>query len=1154
MLLSWSKISRWGTRISLFFALILAPLFSSNFNRVAGQEQNHGFRIGYHKETGKVNFIGVDPAKEFKLPNENLYSSLAIERPMAYLNHFGQMLGLSNPRQELMEISQLKEAAGRFSTRYQQVYNGVPILAGELVVNLRGDRSLLSISGEISPDLSLSTVPKVSPGQAQRIAIVEVSKAYGLPEPELVASPPELWIFDERLLLPSARPAELVWKIGVRGVNRLDIEELVLVNAQSGGTSLHFNTVDQSWISLVNLLDGEGFDNTQPHSTNQSIEASLASDASNLFLPYVVYPAGDWAYAVGIGDFNNDSRLDVAMTGYTGVVMEMKLFIFHQGEDGVMEGPVEYPARSRPETLTVGDFNNDGLDDIAVGSFDWPWLDVFLQNLEGSLNPAVSYEVGDRTHSIKSGDVNNDGRDDIVLAYFGEDYIDVLYQNSVSGFASPVRYSSATGQDVEVDIGDINNDGLLDVIKSNETASDPNDIVSVYLQNPDGTLNGPGGLDPGGPCEGIAIGDLTGDGLEDIIITDISARPGNWLIVTEQDAGGGFNAPVEYGTYTDPGPIETGDVSLDGQQDVVVAHDGSGMVSVMVQLPDGTLSDYRIFPVPNNTHYSQQGVGIGDVTGDDLPDIVLATYGFGLVVLEHAPVLSPSTGPTGNRETYDANNETMLPGTIYCNQSQPYCTGGFDPHVDAAHYYAGDTHAFYKDHHDRNSIDNNDIVIVSTTHYDMDYQATFWSPSEQQVVYGDGYGYPLADDVVAHELTHGITQHTSNLFYCYQSGAINESFSDLWGEFIDQTNGAGDDSLPVKWLIGEDVEGLAAVRNMANPPAFEDPDKMTSQYYYTGSSDYGQFGDNGGVHTNSGVNNKAIYLATDGGDFNGYHVDGLGINKVAAIYYEVQTNLLTSGADYLDLYHALYQGCLNLIGGDEGIVSSDCDEVRKATNAVEMNLEPILGYNPEADLCPETQDIINIFYDDLEQGASNWIFRAESGASSWGWESGNSKSGTGMLWGKDENGLSDSYAEMNVDISLPTGKTTYLFFAHSFGFEDPNYDGGWLEYSIDGGSNWYDATTLFDSGFDYTGPIYDPGPIEGANPNRGHIAFVGDSHGYVSSRYDLTQIAGENVRFRWRLSTDAYVYDLGWFVDDVRVYGCSGSPLLLYLPIIANNE
>ncbi|HEU4744871.1 MAG TPA: M4 family metallopeptidase, partial [Anaerolineales bacterium] len=194
-----------------------------------------------------------------------------------------------------------------------------------------------------------------------------------------------------------------------------------------------------------------------------------------------------------------------------------------------------------------------------------------------------------------------------------------------------------------------------------------------------------------------------------------------------------------------------------------------------------------------------------------------------------------------------------------------------------------------------------------------------------QVVYGDNMA---ADDVVAHEITHGVTEYTSNLIYYGQSGAINESFSDVWGEFIDQTNGSGTDSPSLKWLIGEDT-ALGVIRSMSNPPAYGDPDKMSSPYYYTGSDD------NGGVHINSGVNNKAAYLMVEGGTFNGRTILAIGMDKTAAVYYEAQVNHLTMGANYNDLYYALLQACQNLTGVD-GITENDCEQVRLAAEAVEM--------------------------------------------------------------------------------------------------------------------------------------------------------------------------------------------------------------------------
>jgi hypothetical protein len=208
--------------------------------------------------------------------------------------------------------------------------------------------------------------------------------------------------------------------------------------------------------------------------------------------------------------------------------------------------------------------------------------------------------------------------------------------------------------------------------------------------------------------------------------------------------------------------------------------------------------------------------------------------------------------------------------------------------------------------------------------YGIGYQNAFWNGS--QVVYGDNMA---ADDVVAHEITHAVTQYTSNLIYSYQSGAINESFSDLWGEFIDQANGLGNDAPSVKWLIGED-SALGVIRSMSDPTFYGQPDKMSSPYYYHGSSD------NGGVHTNSGVNNKAAYLMVVGGMFNGRTITGIGMDKTAAVYYQAQVYHLTMSANYNDLYYALIQACQNLIGGADGITQNDCQQVKTAAEAVEM--------------------------------------------------------------------------------------------------------------------------------------------------------------------------------------------------------------------------
>ncbi|MBI4746114.1 MAG: M4 family metallopeptidase, partial [Deltaproteobacteria bacterium] len=483
-----------------------------------------------------------------------------------------------------------------------------------------------------------------------------------------------------------------------------------------------------------------------------------------------------------------------------------------------------------------------------------------------------------------------------------------------------------------------------------------------------------------------------------------------------------------------------------------------------------------------------------------------------------------------SRLTYTANNTTTLPGTLVCNESNPTCTGG-DADAVAAHRYAGDTYDFYFNYHGRDSIDGAGMSISSTVHYDVvGYQNAFWDGT--QMAYGDGFSQ--ADDVVGHELTHGVTDHTSNLLYYYQSGAINESFSDLWGEFIDLMNGSGTDTDAVRWKMGEDLPVTGAIRDMKDPTLFSNPDKMTSPNY-----DYdADFLDNGGVHTNSGINNKAVYLMTDGDTFNGTTVTGLGITKVAKIYYEAQTHLLTSGSNYYDLYQYLYQACLNLVGASS-ITSGDCQQVRNATDAVEMNLEPAAGYEPIVSPCPAGQAANDLFFDDMEN-STHWNASYLTGANPWLFVTGYAASGATSLYVDDIGSTSDSVAYMNTDITLPAN--AFLHFKHAFGFETDTtitptyYDGGALEYSADSGSAWTDAGTLWATGKSYGGTVYSLG----TNPLAGRSAFVGDSHGYVTSKYDLNALAAQNVRFRFREANDSSAAGpLGWVVDDVRIYTCN---------------
>jgi len=179
--------------------------------------------------------------------------------------------------------------------------------------------------------------------------------------------------------------------------------------------------------------------------------------------------------------------------------------------------------------------------------------------------------------------------------------------------------------------------------------------------------------------------------------------------------------------------------------------------------------------------------------------------------------------------------------------------------------------------------------------------------------------------------------------------------------------------------MGEDIPGIGAIRNMANPIAFGDPGKTSDTQFVCSGIEY----DNDGVHINSGVPNHAYALMVDGGTYNGITVNPIGLTKAGKIQYRVLTRYLTSGSNFLDYYHALQQACTDLVG-TAGITDNDCVQVRKALDAVEMSQTPC-DMPQEPALCPSGQAPINLFYDDLEDlgTAGNWRNRVISGLNHW---------------------------------------------------------------------------------------------------------------------------------------------------------------------------
>ncbi|MDA8241329.1 MAG: M4 family metallopeptidase [Nitrospiraceae bacterium] len=502
------------------------------------------------------------------------------------------------------------------------------------------------------------------------------------------------------------------------------------------------------------------------------------------------------------------------------------------------------------------------------------------------------------------------------------------------------------------------------------------------------------------------------------------------------------------------------------------------------------------------------------------------------------------TGLAKNRIIYDNLDSSSygLPGNGPVRIEGQAATGIAD--ADNAYKYAGWTYDFYSSL-GRDSIDNLGMQLISTVRYcdgihPCPLTDVYWDTTHEQMVYGQGYASAL--DIVAHEMTHGITRHTSRLFNYMQSGAVSESLSDVFGKLVELQYEPP--ALADRWLIGKNLpSGIGPLRDMKNPRShiggawYKDPDRMTSANFYCSSLG------TDGLHRNAGVNNKAAYLMVDGssaefgGIFNGYAVAGIGADKVAKIYYEAQTNLLTSGSDYEDLYNALQLACENLIG-TTGITDADCVQVTNAVNAVEMNLQPTNCAAPEAPLCGTGLVPKDVFFDNFESGGG-WVPSFVVGANAWHIPSLEyATSGVNSIWGEDLDSRSESYVTMNSDVPLPAG--AYLHFRHAYDFEAPDSDGGVLEYSTDGGTQWWDVGTLPSTPVNgYSGVVSSPS----TNPYTGRNAFVGTSNGYISSRLDLKDLHDQNVRFRFGIGTDDSFGSMGWYIDDFRIYTCDVAPV-----------
>ena len=338
-------------------------------------------------------------------------------------------------------------------------------------------------------------------------------------------------------------------------------------------------------------------------------------------------------------------------------------------------------------------------------------------------------------------------------------------------------------------------------------------------------------------------------------------------------------------------------------------------------------------------------------TGIDLHDSLKA---FGAYILRDTVFMVDVTKPM-YIPPVDSGKGIIVTGTAHNDTASTKFDVVFDPDGDAvfdddstlkaavsAQYYTGLIYDYFYQVHGRNSWDDSGSTIASLVHFGQDYANAFWSGDA--IVFGDGDGFLLSPlsgalDITTHELAHGITQSSADLLYLGEWGALNEHISDFWGAVLDSAD----------WLIGEDcfTPGMNgdALRNMADPhnpggffnDFFAQPAHMDEYLYWPNE---GYFYDNGAVHYNNGIPNRASYLLAT----------SVSRDTAASLYYQGLVNYLVPKSRFVDLRYALLQSAEDLFSGAQNH--------SQIVFAIETSFDSVGIYDLYAD--PESL----IFYDD----------------------------------------------------------------------------------------------------------------------------------------------------------------------------------------------
>ncbi len=345
------------------------------------------------------------------------------------------------------------------------------------------------------------------------------------------------------------------------------------------------------------------------------------------FKPVEGFSCGSYYKFLAVGDLNNDRRDDVVVAtdaGASAASSDYSLYMFLQGTNGALNSPnrIKYSNNEQGlSALAVGDVNNDGLQDIVVGL--WDTMKVFIQKNDHSFSLDKKWAGGRFVDNLRIGDFNNDGLQDIVASHFPDDELIIYYQKPDKSFLTKSYIMPAGGRN-QIELGDLNCDGRTDILLN---VGQINNGLFIFLQGDDGldknylAVRLPTSTNVFG---GAKIGDVNNDGLNDVVATIAFNSPNSKLYIWHQNpATHTFKPPIIIETHQIPEKVTIGDFDNDKRNDIAIAHGGWQVYTIYSQNCTKNYTEILRGPLPSNSFYRQIETAV--VGNDGKTDLVVGS-------------------------------------------------------------------------------------------------------------------------------------------------------------------------------------------------------------------------------------------------------------------------------------------------------------------------------------------------------------------------------------------------------------------------------------------------------------------------------------------------------------------------------------------------